>query len=68
MEMIFAVILWFGLTVPSTNTVLGYEVVPCAVSKAGKITVRETCGFLPVSSIDGGQPVPDPYASSASDG
>jgi len=61
MEMIFAVILWFGLTVPS-NAEKGYVVVPCAISQAGKITVRQECGFLPVSSINGAQPVPNPYA------
>lgn len=40
----------------------GYVVVPCAISTAGQITVRKECGLLPVASINGAQPYPDPYA------
>lgn len=52
----------FALIVPSEGVEAGYVIVPCGVSQAGKITVREECGFLPVASIEGAQPVPDPYA------
>lgn len=56
----------FALSVPS-NAEQGYVVVPCTVSTAGKITVREVCGFLPVASVEGAQPVPDPYIGGSAD-
>jgi hypothetical protein len=56
---LLAALALFGVTVPS-NAEQGYVVVPCAVSEAGRITVRKECGVLPVAH-NSGNSVPSAY-------
>ena len=62
MEVLLLAIVFFSFTAgPTAPTIYSDAVVPCAVSYKGKITVRESCGVLPVASPHGAQPVPNPY-------